>query len=261
MECSNKLKINQYVSINQLKKKIKNYLRDQGYGEFKPSVFAQGLIITLVMVLEEIISDCIKNVIKDKSGLYTINSLVLKNIFGESNKYNFTAKFIKKYNPTIKYYESVFFNIKKVMDELEIKHGSKLMIDHESKNFICYLILSLQYDMLDLALKIVKYSNRKTLNNNVLEVITSFMLSEEISSKIKLRLDSYNVTIDEENDEENTEENDEEENDEEENTEEVKETKDLKSTENSIEKKIIKEEVKEEIKEEVNKGKKIKNKK
>ena len=203
MECTNKLKVNEYVSINQLKKKIKSYLCDKGYSEFKPSVFAQGLVVTLVMVLEEIISDCIKNVTKDKTGLYIINNLVLKNLLNESDKYNFTNKFIRKYNSVVKYHDAVFFNIKKVMDNLETKHGSKLMIDSESKNLICYLLLSLQYDIVDLTIKVVKYSNRKTLNNNILEVISSFMLSEEISSKIKLRLDSYNVSN--ENDEDKKE--------------------------------------------------------
>jgi len=206
MDCSNKLKINEYVSINQLKKKLKTYLTEQGYSEFKPSVFAQGLVITLVMVLEEMVSDCIKNVTKDKTGLYTINSLVLKNLLSESDKYNFTSKYLKKYSSTIKYHESVFFNIKKVMDNLEIKHGSKLMIDTESKNLISYLILGLQYDLIDLALKIVKYSNRKTLNAQVLEVICSFMLSDEITSKIKLRLDSYNVSNNDNDDDEDEEE-------------------------------------------------------
>ena len=86
-------------------------MTEQGYSEFKPSIFSQGLIITLVMVLEEIISDSIKNVSKDKTGLYTINSLVLKNLFNESDKYDFINKYQKKYNSVIRYYESVFFNI------------------------------------------------------------------------------------------------------------------------------------------------------
>jgi hypothetical protein len=179
MDCSNKLKINEYVSINQLKKKLKNYLSEQGYSEFKPSIFSKGLIVTLVMILEEIISDSIKNVLKDKTGLYTINNLILKNLFNESDKYYFVNKYQKKYNSVIRYHESIFFNIKKVMDNLETKHGSKLMIDQESRNYICYLILNLQYDIVDLALKMVKYSNRKTLNNNVLEIINfqAFYLS------------------------------------------------------------------------------------
>ena len=81
MEINNKLKINEYVSIAQLKRKLKAYLAEQGNSDFKPSIFAQGLIVCLVMVLEELVADCLKNVNKEKSGLYTINQLILSNLF------------------------------------------------------------------------------------------------------------------------------------------------------------------------------------
>ena len=84
MEINNKLKINEYVSIAQLKRKLKLYLAEQGNSDFKPSIFAHGLIISLVMVLEEIVMDCLKNVNKDKSGLYTINQLILSNLINTS---------------------------------------------------------------------------------------------------------------------------------------------------------------------------------
>ena len=193
MEVNNKLKINEYVSINQLKRKLKAYLADQGYSEFKPSIFAQGLIVSLVIVLEELVSDCLKNVSKDKTGLYTINNLVLKNLLYETDKYNFAIKYLRKYNNVLRYQDSVFFNIHKVMDNLENKHGSKLMIDSDSKNLMCYIILSLQYDIVNLSIRMIKYANRKTLNNNVLDVISSYLLSEEFSSKIKLKLDSFSI--------------------------------------------------------------------
>ena len=84
-EITNKLKINEYVSIAQLKKKIKLYLIELGYSEFKPSIFSQGLVITMVMILEEIITDCLKHVIKNGiNGLYTITPLILKNVINES---------------------------------------------------------------------------------------------------------------------------------------------------------------------------------
>ena len=199
MEISNKLKINEYVSISQLKRKLKAHLVDQGYSEFKTSVFAQGLIVSLVMVLEEIVLDCLKNVTKDKSGLYTINTLILKSILYESEKYSFCLKYLRKYNLSIKYHDSVLFNIKKVMNNLETKHGSKLMIDSESNNMICYIILGLQYDMIELSLKMVKYANRKTLNNRVLEIVCQYLMSDDFSSKIKLKLDSFNITNDDGN--------------------------------------------------------------
>ncbi len=196
MDFANKLKINEYVSIAQLKRKLKTYLAEQGNSEFKPSIFAQGLVISLVMILEELIADCLKNVSKDKTGLYPINMLVLKNLLYEDDKYSFALKYLRKYSSSIRYHDIVFFNIYKVIDNLETKHGSKLMIESDSKNLIAYLIMSLQYDILNLSIKMVKYSNRKTLNNSVLEIISSYLLSEELGNKIKLKLDSCNIAND-----------------------------------------------------------------
>jgi hypothetical protein len=204
MEINNKLKINEYVSINQLKKKLKAYLIDQGNSEFKPSIFSQGLIVSLVIVLEDLILDCLKNVSKDnKTGLYTLNVLILTNLLNESNKYNFSYRYFRKYSSIVKYHDSVFFNINKVYNNLEIKHGSKLMIDSESKNMISYLILCLQYDIVNLSVNMVKYANRKTLNVRVLDLTCSYLLENDLSNKIKLKLDSINIKNEE--DEENEE--------------------------------------------------------
>ena len=231
MEINNKLKINEYVSLAQLKRKLKAYLGEQGNSDFKPSIFAQGLVVSLVMVLEELVSDCIKSVSKEKSGLYTINQLILSNLFGTSDKYNFVYRYMKKYSSTLRYHESVFFNISKVIGSLEDKHGSKLMIDTDAKNIICYIILSLQYDIVELSVNMVKYAGRKTLNTNVLDIVCSYILSNEISNKIKLKLDSINISTNEEVDGEETEDVDETEE-----TEETDETEESEGSEGSEEK-------------------------
>ena len=144
MEINNNLKINEYVSIAQLKRKLKAYLAELGNADFKPSIFAQGLIVSLVKVLEELVNDCLKYINKEKSGLYTINQLILTNLFGQTDKYDFISKYMKKYSSNLRYHESIFFNFNKVIANLEDKHGSKLMIDMEAKNIIAYIILSLQ---------------------------------------------------------------------------------------------------------------------
>jgi hypothetical protein len=209
MDCSVKLKINEYVSFAQLKRKFKAHFVEQGYSEFKPSVFSQGLVLSLILILEDMISESIKNVNKDTiNGLYVINSLVFRNMILESDKYDFSLRYLKKYNSNIKYHESLFFNIKKVLDNLETKHGSKLMIDTETKNIISYILLSLQYEIINMALKIVKYSNKKTLNNNVLEIIIEYCLNEEMSKKIKLKLDSLIIQNNDEEDEKEDEKED-----------------------------------------------------
>jgi hypothetical protein len=193
---NNTLKISEYVSLSQLRKKIKSYFVDIGYGEYKPSIFSQGLVLLLVMVIEEMLSDSLKDVTKhDTTGLYLLTPMILRNLISESNKYDFALKYIKKYNSSIKYGDSVFFNIKKVLDSLESKYGSKLMIEYETRNLLSYIIVSLQYDLLKLALILIEYANKKTLNLNVLYSVSNFVISQEISLKIKLKLDSSNVEI------------------------------------------------------------------
>ena len=278
MEINNKLKINEYVSIAQLKRKLKAYLVEQGNSDFKPSIFAQGLVVCLVMVLEELVADCLKNVNKEKSGLYTLNQLILSNLFNSSDKYDFASKYMKKYSSVLRYHDSVFFNINKVINNLEDKHGSKLMIDSDAKNIICYIILSLQYDIVGLSVNMVKYANRKTLNINVLEIVCLYIISNDLSNKIKLKLDSINISNNDEADDD-IEGDVEEEVEEVEKAEaevevkqevkqevEVKKSKDKKNNDAKLENlnstKVIKEEEKEdnEVKESKEKSKKNKSK-
>lgn len=209
MEINNNLKINEYVSITQLKKKLKYYFAEQGNSDFKPSIFAKGLIVSLVMILEELINDCLKSVYKEKSGLYTINKLVLSNLLENNDKYEFSTRYLKKYYSIIRYHESIFFNFNKVITNIEDKHGSKLMVDAESKNIIAYIILSLQYDIIKLSINMVKYAGRKTLNINVLDIVCNYILSNEISNKIKLKLDSINIISNNDDNDEDSEEVDE----------------------------------------------------
>lgn len=242
---NNTLKISEYVSLSQLRKKIKSYFVDIGYGEYKPSIFSQGLVLLLVMVIEEMLSDSLKDVTKhDTTGLYLLTPMILRNLISESNKYDFALKYIKKYNPSIKYGDSVFFNIKKVLDGLESKYGSKLMIEYETRNLLSYIIVSLQYDLLKLALILIEYANKKTLNLNVLYSVSNFVISQEISLKIKLKLDSTNVEIIDDEEKDVTEDNEETEVEAEEVEAEV-EVEEVEVEEVKVETKMIKEEANE----------------
>ena len=203
MECSNKLKINEYVSYSQLKRRFKAHLIDLEYSEYKPSIFSKGLVLTLVMLLEEILCDCLKNIKKDNTtGLYKINSLILRNLLNEDEKYNYCNKYKNKYSSKIKYHESLFFNIYKVMNSIETKHGDKLMIDSEVRNMICYYLLCLQNELIELSLKVVKYSNKKTLNNKILLILLEHFITQDSLIRIKLKLDSSNISKDDDNEEE-----------------------------------------------------------
>ena len=75
--------------------------------------------------------------------------------------------------------------------------------------------MSLQFDLLELSLIMVKYSNKKTLNKVVLLSILSYFVSEELALRIKLQFDSNEINGDlESNIEEQDEEQDNEDEDE-----------------------------------------------
>ncbi len=190
-QVTNSLSISEYVSNAQLKKKIKSYLIDISCSDFKISTYGKGLVLTLVSVVEEILSDCLKHVTKNETdGLYKISPLLLTSVINEGNKYGFMLKYIKNYNSIAKYHDSVFFNFKKVVDNLESKYGSKLMVTTETSNLLSWIILSLQYELINLSVRMVKYSKKRTLNIRVLISSSGFIFSEEIANKIELKLDS-----------------------------------------------------------------------
>jgi len=193
--------MSEYVVLSQLKKKMKNYLIDINCDNFKQSNFSKGLVLSLVMILEELLNDSLKHVVKNEiNGLYKISPLVINTTINEYSKYNFIYKYLKSYNQIVKYHDSVFFNIKKVLDNLESKHGSKLMVETESKNILSYIILSIQYDLINLTVNMVKYSKKRTLSSVPLLFSIKFLIHEDISSKIELKLDSMedkNIEVEE----------------------------------------------------------------
>jgi hypothetical protein len=157
--------------------------------------------------LEELLSDTLKYVVKnDIDGLYKISPLIINTIVNESSKYNFILKYLKSYSKIIKYHESVFFNIKKVLDNLESKYGAKLMVEPETKNILSYIILSVQYDLINLSVTMVKYAKKRTLSVGPLTHSIKFLIHEDIYSKIDLKLDSMDdekaIEVEEEEEEE-----------------------------------------------------------
>ena len=138
---SNNIKLTDYCSITQMKRKFKSYLEDINYKEFKLNNFPHCLVVSLVILVEEFISDSLKYLSKNEvNGLYTLNQQVLRLMLNETNKYDFLMKYTRKYSSSIRYNDSLFFNLSKVLLGLETKFGEKLMIDNEAKNMICYYL-------------------------------------------------------------------------------------------------------------------------
>jgi len=239
MEKSNNFKLTEYCSIAQLKRKFKSYLEEINYKEFKLNNFPQCLVVSLMIVAEECITDCLKYLVKnEQNGLYVLDDKVLRLMLSETSKYDFLLKYKSKYSSSIRYNDSLFFNLSKYLGNLETKYGEKLMVDVEAKNRLCYYLISLQYEITSLSLMIVKYSNRKTLNKTVLLNCCLFLLDAELKCKIKLKLDSFGS--DKENsdneEDEDKEEDDDNEVDEEEDSLEKQEEPKLEETVSKIEK-------------------------
>jgi hypothetical protein len=226
MEKSNNFKLTEYCSIAQLKRKFKSYLEEINYKEFKLNNFPQCLVVSLMIVAEECITDCLKYLVKnEQNGLYVLDDKVLRLMLSETSKYDFLLKYKSKYSSSIRYNDSLFFNLSKYLGNLETKYGEKLMVDVEAKNRLCYYLIALQYEITSLSLMIVKYSNRKTLNKTVLLNCCLFLLDAELKCKIKLKLDSFGSDKDSDKEDEDDEEKEEDDEEEDDSVEKQEETK------------------------------------
>ena len=88
------------------------------------------------------------------------------------------------------------------------------MVESETKNMLSYIILSVQYDLINLTVCMVKYAKKRTISIRPLNHSIKFLVHEDIYSKIDLKLDSMDeekaVEIEVEAEEEVEEEEDEE---------------------------------------------------
>lgn len=223
---STAITLNNYCTLSQVKRKLKAYLCDISHEYLKINNYGQSIVFTLVDMFNEIITDSLKYVSKnDITGLYKLNTIIVKLVINEMPKYHFLLKYLPKFNTSINYQDLLLFNYKKTLQFIESKLGNKLMIEYSTLNLISYLLLSLQYDLINLSVLFVDYSKKKTLSKNTLLNSVYSLLNEELSSKIKLKLDcaiQEKECAGEEDEEEEEEEEDEKEEDEEEEKQDVK---------------------------------------
>jgi hypothetical protein len=185
---SNTQKLTDIVVLSHVKRRMKSFFSDKTDKKISLNMFPQFLTISMITLLEELLTDSIKYVTKSNiEGLYVIDMLIINNVIN-SNKYNIFNKYIKQYS-NILYEDSLFFNLKKVISKLESKHGDKLMINPETRRFISFLLVSIQYDICDLALKFLLASGRVTINKNIVALANEYIIGDEINNKIKLKLD------------------------------------------------------------------------
>ena len=235
---STAIPLNNYCTLSQVKRKLKSYLCDISHEYLKINNYGQSIVFTLVDMFNEIITDSLKYVCKnDITGLYKLNTVIVKLVINEMPKYHFLLKYLPKFNTSINYQDLLLFNYKKTLQFIESKLGNKLMIEYSTLNLISYLLLSLQYDLINLSVLFVDYSKKKTLSKNTLLNSVYSLLDEELSSKIKLKLDcaiQEKECAGEEEEEEDEKEDDEEE---EEEVEEV-ETEAVKKEAESVKKEV-----------------------
>lgn len=154
--------LNNYCTLSQVKRKLKSYLCDISHEYIKINNYGQSIVFTLVDMFNEIITDSLKYVSKnDITGLYKLNTVIVKLVINEMSKYHFLLKYLPKFNTSINYQDLLLFNYKKTLQFIESKLGNKLMIEFSTLNLISYLLLSLQYDLINLSVLFVDYSKKK----------------------------------------------------------------------------------------------------
>lgn len=181
------------TNVSNMKKKIKSFLNDKNCADIRMSNFPSCLAMTLNVILDEIAINTLKYATKHPTnGLYTINTLMLMSALNEDNKFDFYSKYHRKYNSVVKYEDNLIFNISKVISNFELDNGNKLLFDSECKNYLAYLLMSLQYDMLELSIVILRASGIKTMTKQLMVNIINYLIHSDVANRICLKLDSLN---------------------------------------------------------------------
>ncbi len=187
-ESQNKPKTNDITVSKNIRDKIKTYFYDRDMKKVNIGKAPIFFVKSLITVLEELICNCIENTTKNKiNGLYTINMLVLRDVLNLP-KYYFFNKYVKQYS-NIEYADNLYFNFAKSLKDIEARNGDKLSVDLETKKYLCFLISNIQYEILSISQKILVYSDKVTLNKDVIDFAYNCIVSKELSNKIKLKLD------------------------------------------------------------------------
>jgi hypothetical protein len=152
----------EYGTLTTLKKKFKTYIENDTIICGK---YPQHLVECLVIIMDTVILKCIDYIDKNTAGLYVVKEQFLRNIL---NEYDFFGKYNEKFDRIINYSENLFFNSELFYNSVEEKYGNKMMIEKQAKNFLNFMIASLQYDVVLLSCKILNYINKKTLNAELL---------------------------------------------------------------------------------------------
>jgi hypothetical protein len=190
----------------QIKRKFKEYLTSNSYENFILHLFPLNLCKILAMLLDNIVNDSLTFIEKDNlNGIYLIKIEYVKFVL-QNSKYNFVDKYVKLYEKSIQYKDNLFFSIDKVYVDIDKKYGDRIMLNNDVKNFLNYILVSVQYDITKLSCLCLNLSGKKTLSKELLIDIFKYIINEsEIVNKILLKLDSYPDTKEKDDEEEKTE--------------------------------------------------------
>jgi hypothetical protein len=186
------LNFNDFFSKNQMKKKTKLYFMEKGYENYKISKFSQYISLALIMFMEDFFTNGISYISKNEvNGLYIFKKKYMSLVF---SNYDFLQKYLNKYNEKIAYDGNLFFNVNKVYKNLEIKVGEKIMFEYEAKNYLNYLMVCIQYDIIDIAVSIISYNCKKTFTKDLFLLSLKYLFSNnEFLNKVILKIDCYNI--------------------------------------------------------------------
>jgi hypothetical protein len=181
-------------SKTQIKRKFKDYLNSINNVGLKQNKFSLYLSNILVILLDDMVLESISYIEKDNiTGIYLVKLDYIKFILLNNSKYDFINKYVKSYSSTIRYQENLYFNIEKVYKNLDEKYGKKMMLDNQVKNFLNYILVSIQYDITNFSCVLLNFSSKKTFSKDLLiESIKYIIHNDYIFNRMILKLDSYN---------------------------------------------------------------------
>lgn len=181
------------TNMTNVKRKIKTFLSEKDCADIRLGVFPQCLIATLYMVLDDIATNTIQYAVKHQTnGLYVVSMPMLLATLNGAIQFGFHNKYSRKYDPMVKYEDNLIFGLTKVMTSYEFINGTKLSFDVECKNYLAFIMMSLQYDVLELSILCMRTGGVKTMSKQLMMSIAGYVFGTELSNKITIKLDCMN---------------------------------------------------------------------
>lgn len=197
-------------NVNNIKEKgLKQYFEQN---DITPPLFKKAHVVVagvLERIYEIIVSEAVKQVKLDTSGLKTITRPVLRNsilLNKELDQYFHMS--LRDFNP-IQMYNSQLPIVQKELDLLlETKIGKTVHLTSKAKNLLCYTLMIVFLDICRISSLMLQFSGKKTMDHKCVKASLKQMFRDtSVYAKLSDEINRiWNAVVDEKEDDQDDEE-------------------------------------------------------